>query len=44
MNKMAEYLNLKNTRFNNPHGLSDRYNVSTANNVADLSLYAMQIP
>ena len=44
MNKMAQHLQLKNTRFNNPHGLSDRFNVSTAADIAELSFHSMKIP
>lgn len=41
---MADYLKLKNTHFSNPHGLPDHHNVSTADDVAQLSYYAVKIP
>lgn len=42
MNYMAEYLDLKSTNFNNPHGLSARPNFSTARDVNILAAYAMK--
>lgn len=43
MNKKAEYLNLKDTYFNNPHGLDeeDGGNISTAYDMAILYSYCM---
>lgn len=37
MNKYCRSLNLKNTKFINPTGLSNKYNKSTAIDIAKLS-------
>ena len=42
MNSLALHLKMKNTNFNNPHGLSDKKNKSTSNDVAELCYYAMK--
>lgn len=42
MNKLAKSLGMENTRFTNPHGLSQITNVSTAENLAKLCTYAMK--
>lgn len=42
MNKFANFLNLKNTYFSNPHGLPDRRNRSTSNDIAYLCYYSMK--
>lgn len=42
MNKLAKECRLKNTRYTNPHGLSDRSNHSTAHDQAQLSSFAMK--
>ena len=34
MNKLAKQLKLQNTSFDNPHGLANKYNVSSANDLA----------
>lgn len=41
MNRVAATLGLKNTHFDNPHGLQNKYNKSTALDVAKLSRSAM---
>lgn len=42
MNKLAECLKMKNTHFDNPHGLSNKNNYSTANDMVELCHYAMK--
>ena len=42
MNNLAAYIKMSKTHFNNPHGLSDKENVSTANDMAELCHYAMK--
>lgn len=44
MNKTAKELKLYNTTFANPHGLMNRYNRSTASDVAKLSCFALKLP
>ena len=44
MNQMARYLKLESTSFNNPHGLSNTINLSTAKNLATMVSYALKIP
>lgn len=44
MNKIANYLELKNTSFCNCHGLSDTLNYSTANDIVVLTYHCIQIP
>ena len=44
MNQTALKLHLKQTRFANPHGLSDKANHSTATELAILSAAVMKIP
>lgn len=42
MNCLASHLKMKKTNFNNPHGLSDKKNKSTSNDIAELCYYAMK--
>jgi D-alanyl-D-alanine carboxypeptidase (penicillin-binding protein 5/6) len=42
MNNECSLLKLNDTRFNNPHGLADRLNKSSAFDLAQLSWKAMQ--
>jgi D-alanyl-D-alanine carboxypeptidase (penicillin-binding protein 5/6) len=42
MNSTAMRLHLKTTKYTNPHGLSDKANHSTANELAQLSSFAMK--
>ena len=42
MNNFAIHLKMKRTTFNNPHGLSDKKNKSTSNDVGELCYYAMK--
>ena len=42
MNYMSEYLDLNDTFFQNPHGLSNRPNYSSAADVCKLGAYAMK--
>jgi D-alanyl-D-alanine carboxypeptidase (penicillin-binding protein 5/6) len=42
MNNFAKYLNMENTTFINPHGLSDTRNKSSSNDIAKLCFYAMK--
>ena len=42
MNNFAIHLKMKRTSFNNPHGLSDKKNKSTSNDVGELCYYAMK--
>ena len=42
MNSFANHLKMKNTNFNNPHGLSDKKNKSTSNDIAELCYYGMK--
>ncbi len=44
MNSKAKALDLKDTRFTNPHGLDAKGHVTTASDLATLSRYAMSIP
>jgi D-alanyl-D-alanine carboxypeptidase (penicillin-binding protein 5/6) len=44
MNILAQYLKLENTKFSNPHGLSDKQNKSTSNDLAYLCYYSMKNP
>lgn len=45
MNNKASEIGMKNTQFNNPHGLdADKGNFSTAYDMAILTSYAMQLP
>jgi D-alanyl-D-alanine carboxypeptidase len=44
MNAVVPKLHLKHTRYTNPHGLSDKANHSTANELAQISAYAMKHP
>ena len=44
MNEKAHELGLLNTNFSNPHGLDDENHYTTANDLAKIALYAMQIP
>jgi len=39
MNKKAKELNLTKTKFNNPHGLANILNVSSAKDIVNLSKY-----
>ncbi len=39
MNRIAKILILKNTSFSNPHGLSDKSNKSSAEDVSRLAYY-----
>lgn len=38
MNKTARQLELKNTNFANPHGLANKFNVSSSEDIAKLAL------
>jgi len=42
MNRLAAKMNLKNTNFNNPHGLSDKANHSTAYELGRLCCHCMR--
>lgn len=42
MNKTAKHFQLENTKFSNPHGLSDIKNKSTSNNIAKLCYYSLK--
>ena len=42
MNKYAHELNLRNTNYNNTHGLSNKYNKSSTADQAKLSHHAIQ--
>lgn len=42
MNRQGRTLNLKNTRFDSPHGMSNPNNYSTAHDMALLSIEAMK--
>mmetsp|Transcript_11381 Transcript_11381/g.9787 ORF Transcript_11381/g.9787 Transcript_11381/m.9787 type:complete len:103 (+) Transcript_11381:381-689(+) len=44
MNKMTLKLGLRNTMFANPHGLSEKGNKSTANDLGKLAYLALQVP
>ena len=44
MNLMVSKMKLKQTHYTNPHGLQDKANHSTANELAQISAYAMKIP
>lgn len=44
MNAVVPRLHLKHTKYTNPHGLSDKANHSTANELAQISVYAMRHP
>lgn len=41
MNQLAKALKMSNTKFNNPHGLMDKNNLSCAYDMAILSHYAL---
>jgi len=41
MNKTARQLELKNTNFANPHGLANKFNVSSSEDIAKLALSAL---
>lgn len=42
MNKLCEEFNLKNTKFTNPHGLVNRHNYSTCNDLAKLTYHCLK--
>jgi D-alanyl-D-alanine carboxypeptidase (penicillin-binding protein 5/6) len=42
MNYMCSFINLNDTFFQNPHGMSTRPNISTAQDVALMAAYAME--
>jgi len=42
MNNLSEDLNLKSTRFDNPHGLKNRLNVSSCNDLAKLTFHCLK--
>jgi len=42
MNKLAKKLKMKNTHFSNPHGLNNRYNTSTCEDLNILTIKATQ--
>lgn len=42
MNSMAQHLRLEHTKYSNPHGLADRKNRSTSNDLACLCYHAMK--
>lgn len=42
MNKLAKVLGMHNSRFTNPHGLSEITNISTAEDLAKLCSYAIK--
>lgn len=44
MNKTARLLNLKSTNFANPHGLMNKFNVSTSHDLCKLSKIALSVP
>lgn len=44
MNEKAQVLGMKDTHFQNPHGMSTSLNISTAFDVAILCQYALKIP
>ncbi len=41
MNKTAKRASMINSNFSNPHGLSNIYNISTADDIAKLCIYSM---
>ena len=41
MNKTAQRLDLKNTRFANPHGLINKFNVSSSHDICKLAKTAL---
>ena len=41
MNKTAKQLDLKNTTFANPHGLMNRFNVSSSHDICKLAKNAL---
>ncbi len=44
MNQKATELGMKSTKFTNPHGLKDEEHYTTAEDMATLTLHALQIP
>lgn len=42
MNKLAKRIGMENSKFTNPHGLSQVTNFSTVDNLAKLCTYAMK--
>lgn len=44
MNKLAQSLSLCDTVFQNPHGMSNTINLSSAKSIAKITLYALKIP
>ena len=44
MNSMTKVLHLRNTKYNNPHGLADRSNKSTPSDLCNLALAALKDP
>jgi D-alanyl-D-alanine carboxypeptidase (penicillin-binding protein 5/6) len=43
MNKIARDLNLYNTRYDNPHGLMNKNNRSSASDISKLAAHAMKL-
>jgi len=44
MNIESSSMKLNHTNFNNPHGLADIENISTASDMAIMSMYLLNIP
>lgn len=44
MNNLACHLKMKNTHFDNSHGLSNKNNYSSANDMVELCHYSMKNP
>jgi D-alanyl-D-alanine carboxypeptidase (penicillin-binding protein 5/6) len=44
MNKLLKVLNINGTHFANPHGLSNKANYSTAEDVGKIAFFAMKEP
>jgi len=44
MNKLASSLGLKSSKFNNPHGLSNKKNMSTVNDLGRIAFTALKYP
>ena len=44
MNKLARQFHLKQTRYSNPHGLADKGNHSTAQDIAFLAFQCLKDP
>jgi D-alanyl-D-alanine carboxypeptidase (penicillin-binding protein 5/6) len=44
MNKVAIEYGLKNTKFSNPHGLANKLNKSTCNDIAILTCKGLKMP